>query len=314
MVVAVMHIYSNTKSNLPNTSAKNSAKKTKIGSKSKKLGLNQPKMHLKGAQWPPEEASKRLLVKHKTIRVLLDTGSSGDLLFLEKGYNKYILVVSKALFQSHGALPMEPSKPRRWVILSSPSWSILQAKKVHLCLDIVEYPHGSPPPLCDLIIGKQTLHDIGTVLDFKEKTITIDEILLPMRNINNLQLKPSISRALKHNSSFAQEPVSTRNATKCIVEILDAKYDKADLPSIIKNNCMHMSTSHHNSLLVLLLKFEELFNGMLGDWQLPPVSFELKEGAKRYHVRPYPIPKIRKATLIKEIDHLVAIGVLKWQP
>ncbi len=62
----------------------------------------------------------------------------------------------------------------------------------------------------DLIIGKQTLHDIGTVLDFKERTITIYDILLPMRNINNLQLKPSISRAFKLNSSFAQEPDSTQ--------------------------------------------------------------------------------------------------------
>ncbi len=72
------------------------------------------------------------------------------------------------------------------------------------------------------------------MLDFKEKTITIGEVLLPMRNINNLQLKPSISRGLTLNSSFAQEPVSTCNATKYIVEILDAKYDKADLPSIFQ--------------------------------------------------------------------------------
>jgi hypothetical protein len=50
-------------------------------------------MYLKGAQRPPDDASKRLLVKHKTIRVLLDTGSSGDLLFLEKGSNMYIPVV-----------------------------------------------------------------------------------------------------------------------------------------------------------------------------------------------------------------------------
>ncbi len=166
----------------------------------------------------------------------------------------------------------------------------------------------------DLIIGKQTLHDIGAVFDFKERTITIDGILLPMRNINNLQLKPSISRALKRNSSFTQEPASTCNATKPVVEILDAKNDKADLPSIVKNNCTHLSTSHCNLLLVLLLKFEEFFDGTLRDWKLPPVSFELKKGAKPYHGRPYPIPKIHKATLMKEIDHLILIGVLKWQP
>jgi hypothetical protein len=90
---------------------------------------------------------------------------------------------------------------------------------VHLRLDIIKYSKGGPPLLYDLIIGKQTLHDIGAVLDFKERTITIDDIHLPMRNINNLQLKPSISRALKLNSSFAQEPASTRNATKRVMEI-----------------------------------------------------------------------------------------------
>ncbi len=66
-------------------------------------------------------------------------------------------------------------------------------------------------------------------------------------------------------------------------------------------------------LLSLLLK-KELFDGTLGDWKLPSVSLELKEGAKPYHGRPYPIPKIHKAALMKEIDCLVSIGVLKWQP
>ncbi len=47
---------------------------------------------------------------------------------------------------------------------------------------------------------------------------------------------------------------------------------------------------------------------------LPPVSIQLKEGAKPFHGRPYPIPKVRKATLMKEIDRLVLIGVMKWQP
>ena len=152
-------------------------------------------------------------------------------------------------------------------------------------------------PLYDLIIGKQTLHDIGAVLDFKEKNITIDKILLPMRNITSLQLKPSVTRALRHNTCQAQEPVSTRNATKRVIEILDAKYDKANLPAIPREK-----------LLSLLLNFESLFDGTLGDWNRPPVSIKLKEGAKPYHGRPYPIPQIHKATLMKEINRLVDIG------
>ncbi len=83
------------------------------------------------------------------------------------------------------------------------------SKRVHLKPDIVEYARNIVPPAYDLILGKQTLHDLGVVLNFKEKTITIDEILLPTSNINNLQLKTSVSRALKLNTSFSQKPAST---------------------------------------------------------------------------------------------------------
>jgi hypothetical protein len=81
MVVAVMHLYGNTKSRSINDNAKISAKKTKLGSKLEKLDLNQSKKCLKEADPPQKDTSERLIVKHKTIRFLLDTGSSGDLLF-----------------------------------------------------------------------------------------------------------------------------------------------------------------------------------------------------------------------------------------
>ncbi len=61
----------------------------------------------------------------------------------------------------------------------------------------------------------------------------------------------------------------------------------------------------------MLLKFEPLIDGALGDWKLPPVSFELKEGMKPYHGRPYPIPHKHKAVLMKEIKRLCDIGVLE---
>jgi hypothetical protein len=96
--------------------------------------------------------------------------------------------------------------------------------------------------------------------------------------------------------------MSTCSATKHVIEILDAKYDKADLPSIAKDDCAHLNPFHCNLQLALLLKFEEPFDGMLRDWKIPPVSFELKEGANPYHGRPYPIPEIHKATLMKKIN------------
>ncbi len=112
------------------------------------------------------------------------------------------------------------------------------SKSVRLTPDIVEYKVGAPSPLYDA-----SLHDIGAVLDLKEKTITIDSILPTKRNIVNLQLKPIVTKALRHNTVQAWEPVSTRKATKRVIEILDAKHDKANLPEIVKDNCSHLEPS-----------------------------------------------------------------------
>ncbi len=237
---------------------------------------------------------------------------SGDLLFVRKGSQKYIPTMKRDVPQSwgtsNGTFKMNEVGE---VTLSFVEYSL--SKSVHLTPDIVEYEAGATAPLYDLIIGKQTLHNIGAVLDFKEKTITIDSILLPMRNIVNLQLKPSVTRALRHNTCQAQELISTRYATKRVIEILDAKYDKADLSAIVRDNCSHLTPLQQEKLISLLLEYESLFDDTLGDWNRPPVSIELKEGAKPYHGRPYPIPQIHKATLMKEINRLVGIGVMKRQ-
>jgi hypothetical protein len=127
-----------------------------------------------------------------------------------------------------------------------------------------------------------------------------------MRNIAHLKLRPRITRALRENTCFAQEPISTRSATKHMVKIMDAKYEKTDLPAIIRENCSHLTATKQEKILSVQLKFEPLFNGTLGDWKLLPVFFELKEGMQPYHGRPYPIPH--------KIKWLCDIGVLEWQP
>ncbi len=64
----------------------------KLAPKSKKLELNCTNLMLNSkntcsdcAKMPDPSVSSGLCVKNKTIRVLLDSGSSGDLLFIKKG-------------------------------------------------------------------------------------------------------------------------------------------------------------------------------------------------------------------------------------
>ncbi len=66
------------------------------------------------------------------------------------------------------------------------------------------------------------LKEFGIILNFRDKMITIDEVILPMRIINNLQ-GSSMLRALRHNHSLAMEPQSTQDATEHATWILDAK-------------------------------------------------------------------------------------------
>ena len=100
--------------------------------------------------------------------------------------------------------------------------------------------------------------------------------------------------------------------TKRALRILDAKYEKADLPSIV-STCDHPNDRQKDMLLQVLLQFKKLFDGTLGDWDTDPVHFELKDGAKPHHGRPFPVPRIHRETMKKEVDRLVRLGILKWE-
>jgi hypothetical protein len=59
-------------------------------------------------------------------------------------------------------------------------------------------------------------------------------------------------------------------------------------------------------LLKLLTEFQDCFNGILGDWDTEPVSLKLREGAKPYHGRPFPTPKVNKEMLKKNWTDFVS--------
>ena len=132
--------------------------------------------------------------------------------------------------------------------------------------DVVEYDKKKMTrPMYDLILGCQTMKELGIVLDFRTKEITIDEIILPMRDINSLTTS-KMERVWTVNKSMVHKPHSMHEATQQVVHILDTKYEKADLQSVVSANCTHLSLPDQNKLLELLMEYEELFEGTLGDW------------------------------------------------
>ena len=67
-----------------------------------------------------------------------------------------------------------------------------------------------------------------------------------------------------------------QEATNRTVTILDAKYEKANLPQVVNENCKHLTMFQWNGLLKLLIKFEERFDETLGDWKTELIKFQLK--------------------------------------
>jgi hypothetical protein len=246
------------------------------------------------------------------VQVLLDSGSNGNLIFVNKD-KPMLLPYSKRLVPQSWNTSNGTFQTRRKNRVELNFFEYSDSKRYHAEPDVVKYDEINRPQY-DLILGTVSIKEFGIILNFRDKMITIDETILPMRDIYKLQ-GSSMLHALWHNHSLAIEPQSTQDATERATQILDAKYSKADLQSVIRDNCKHLKVDQQKKLLQLLKKYELLFDGTLGDWKTKLVSFQLKEGASPYHSQAFPVPKIHKDTLIKVVDRLIKLGVvLEWQP
>ena len=99
-VVAILKVFENKPNNSRNANPGKLLSKPNKWLNPKKKGLNRSSKHLGKFNKLSSDTSERPIVKQKTIRVLLDTGSSGDLLFIVKGSQKYIPTLKRAVPQS----------------------------------------------------------------------------------------------------------------------------------------------------------------------------------------------------------------------
>jgi hypothetical protein len=249
--------------------------------------------------------------KQKLVRVLLDSGSDGDLVFIDKDKPMLLPSLKRLVPQSWNTSNGRFQTTQK-AEMELNFFEYSDSKRYLAAPDIVEYDKINKP-WYDVILGVKTMKEYDIILDFKDNMITIDEVKLPMQNTNHLQGSSTLY-ALRLNHSLAMEPQSTQDATKHVTQILDAKYKKTDLQSIVRDNCKHLIANQKKKLLQLLTKYELLFDGTLGDWETKPVSFQLKEGVSPYRGQTFPVPKVQKETIIKEVERLCQLGVLERQP
>ena len=235
-------------------------------------------------------------------RTLLDSGSDGDLLFITKEQMKNIpnqkryaaekWQTSNGTFKTTHVGNLE---------MMFPAFS--KSKIFSIRPDIVIIDESGEEPMFNMILGIETLAKFGTILDLQNGTIQIDHAVVAMKpyksfarksnmrveafQTDNMYVPPSMGTFARNHL----EPISTREATKRTIEILDANYEKANLPEVVKDTCGHLSSIEQKQLLLLLTKYEDLFDGTLGDFDTDPVKFNLQLGAKPYHGKPYPVPQ-----------------------
>ena len=152
----------------------------------------------------------------------------------------------------------------------------------------------------DLIFGRDLLRELGISLDFENNIVSWQHVDIPM--------KPRDCTVEGH---FAiEESANVQQATSRIKKILDAKYEKANLKQIVKS-LNYLAKSEQKLMLQVLRKYEDMFDGTLGDYTGSEYKIELQDNVKPYHAKPFPIPRVHEETLKKEVNRLVEIGVLK---
>ena len=228
-----------------------------------------------------------------TIRALLDSGASET------------LVASR--FVSKLRVKDVNKKPTVW---STPAGELKTTQKVRAQFTIPELQEKrliewdvhvvEDMGAYDMIIGRDILSFLGIDIQFSTRKVSWDGIDMPFKPVD----------ATPETHYHIEDAMAVNESTERIKQILDAKYEAADLEKVCAEQD-HLALEERRQLLALLNKYSDLFDGTLGKWKLEPVELELKEGATPYHARPYPIPKCHYDTLRMEVDRLEEIGVLK---
>jgi hypothetical protein len=173
-----------------------------------------------------------------------------------------------------------------------------------------------------MILGRDLISELKLFLDFDTQCITWDNIDQPMKQQEEFQKETThyedlystlmvlASTIFQDDYAATCEPEHIHASSKRQTRILDASYKAADLSEIIK--CIStIDDVEKNSSIKSTKKHEHLFDGTLGDFETSEVSLTLKEDAKPYHAKAFPVPKKNHYTLKNEIERQVKVGVLK---
>lgn len=239
----------------------------------------------------------------RILRGLLDSGSTGCILLNEftKGLKKRFGTTEQ--WTTKGGI--FTTKAKCLVPMILPDFTRQTKVEFDCHVDPTQKSHSTN---YDIILGKDFMQDLGIDILNSSLTLRWDGIEIPMRDFGELRKPVDALDAYLLNIDKQSE--STHDMQNRVTRILDAKYEKANLPKLCKSQ-QHLTELEQDMLQKLLTRYEHLFDGTLGEWRGTGVSFELKPDAKPFHAKPYPIAHVHEKPMRTECDRLVQLGVLE---
>jgi len=239
----------------------------------------------------------------RPMRVLLDTGTTATIVLRE-------FVDSIALSKYK-----QPTKTK-WQTMGG---SFVTRRKALLHFKLPEFSNSKvvqwichvddthKPEECryDMIIGTDLMEAMGVDILFSRKKVIWDGVSLPMRDRGTVCDREA-AELIFHTA--VQSPLLD-TAEKRQRRILDADYSAIDIDEFVKT--LKLRDSVKNKLARTLKKYPRLFKGGLGTLNIEPIHLEIREGAKPYHAKAFPIPKAYEQTTKKECRRFEEIGV--WE-
>ena len=254
---------------------------------------------------PTTELVVSLNVNHEehVLRALADTGASSSII-LEDYTSKNLIKQDKASKTTWSTMNGQFTTEKTGLVkFSLPEFNL----KKQITWEFHVDDRSKASDTYGMIIGRDLLGKLGIILNFNDKTVTWDTDTIPMKDRGSLNSQKVITEIYL----AANEPQSLMNEFSRSTKILDAEYKPAILEEVTKT-CENLNEEEQRQLLQVLQKYEHLFDGTLGEFNMAPISLNLIDpGSKPVHARPYTVPRSVEQQLRKEIARLVDIGVLE---
>lgn len=163
-------------------------------------------------------------------------------------------------------------------------------------------------PRCpyDVILGRDVLGIIGLDILFSQGACKWMGKTILMKAPNHWRQPDNVALAFDQGSQDVLDDDDAYDESF----ILDAKYEATSGEEVAAKQ-QHLTKEQRDQLQAALANSAQLFDGKLGHYKDEQIHLEIEPNAIPVHQKAYSVPKTHEPAFLKELRHLIEIGVLR---